>query len=408
MLRSQELKNELAKLRNEAKDLMNKEGVTAEDINNKAAEIDTLVAKINYFEKVEADEAAEAQNKIDNEKMNPIGNAGSGEKVNVKNAFAKVIAGKEVTAEEKAVITNIVIEGDPTKGGVAIPADVSTDIKAYQDSTRNFDIRPYITVEPVTTLTGNRPYATNQPQAVGFAPVDETAAIQKMYEPTFDKFAYNIQKYAGYIPVSNELLDDSAYGIYNYLVKWLAENELNTYAYQVMNGTGSKSAQGLLTEIAKTDGILKDRITKLTTAPTVDDFKSIFNVDLETVSGDNIIIFTNADGYQYLDTLKDSTKRYYMQPDVTKASGYTFLNKEIAKVPKMFLPTDATLGIPYIVGDLKQLYTLYNRNAMSVQSTNVGGDAWRNDTTELKGIFRFDGKIMPANVKAVKVLYAKF
>ena len=330
------------------------------------------------------------------------------EKVNIKNAFAKVVAGKETTQEEKAVIQNIVIEGDPTKGGVAIPADVSTDIKVYQDTTRNFDIRPYITVEPVSTLTGSRPYSTNQPQAVGFAPVDESKAIQAMYEPTFDKLAYTIQKYAGFIPVSNELLNDSTYGIYNYLVKWLAESELNTYCYQVFNGTGTKSAQGLLTEIAKTTGVLKDRISKMTTAPSVDDFKSIFNVDLETVSGDNVVIFTNADGYQYLDTLKDATKRYYMQPDATKASGNTFLNKEIVKVPKMFLPTDATLGIPYIVGDLKQLYTLYDRQAMSVQSTNVGGDSWRNDTSELKGIFRFDGKIMPANVEAVKVLYAKF
>ncbi|OOM76581.1 phage major capsid protein [Clostridium sp. BL-8] len=357
------------------------------------------IEKETFENKVNKGEAQQIENK---EQKKP-------EKVNIKNAFAKVVAGKETTSEERAVIKNIVIEGDPTKGGVAIPADVSTDIKTYQDTTRNFDIRPYITVEPVTTLTGSRPYSTNQPEASGFAPVDESKAIQEMYEPTFDKLAYTIQKYAGYIPVSNELLSDSTYGIYNYLVKWLGEGELNTYAYQVFNGVGTKSAQGLLTEVAKgATGILKDRITKMTTAPGVDDFKSIFNVDLETVSGDNIVIFTNADGYQYLDTLKDATKRYYMQPDPTKASGYAFLGKEIVKVPKKFLPTDATDGIPYIIGDLKQLYTLYDRQAMSVQSTNVGGDAWRTDTSELKGIFRFDGKIMPANIEAVKVLYAKF
>ena len=54
-----------------------------------------------------------------------------------------------------------------------------------------------------------------------------------------------------------------------------------------------------------------------------------------------------------------------------------------------------------------QLYTMYNREQMSVASTNIGGATWRNDTTELKGIFRFDGKIQPQNIQAVKVLLIK-
>ena len=44
---------------------------------------------------------------------------------------------------------------------------------------------------------------------------------------------------------------------------------------------------------------------------------------------------------------------------------------------------------------------------MSVQSTNIGGATWKTDTTQAKGIFRFDGKINPANIAAVKVLLAK-
>ncbi|NFV55878.1 phage major capsid protein, partial [Clostridium sporogenes] len=38
---SDELKQELQGLQNEAKSLINKEGVTAEDINNKSKEIET-------------------------------------------------------------------------------------------------------------------------------------------------------------------------------------------------------------------------------------------------------------------------------------------------------------------------------------------------------------------------------
>lgn len=408
MLRSQELKDEKKAILDNMENLK-----TLEEVKAANEKVDLLNAQIELAEKKEAEDAAEAQTKIDNGDMVPLDdNSKTSKNIDIKKIFAKVVAGKEVTAEEKAEIKNYVLEGDPKKGGVGVPPDVSTDIKQYQDSTRMFDIRPYITVDPVTTMSGSRPYPTNQPQASGFAPVDESKAIQALYEPTFDSMNYLIQKYGGYIPVTSELLEDDASGMYDYLVKWLAENELNTYAYQVFNGTGTKSAQGILTEIAKTEpvnGALNGRVEKITVAPTVDKFKSIINVDLETLTTDTIRIFTNADGYNYLDSLQDKQGRYYMQPDVTASTkGKKFLECEVVKIPKKFLPTDATAGIPFVTGDLRQLYTMYDRKLMSVQSSNVGGDAWRTDTTELKGVFRFDGKIQPQNVQAVKVLYAKF
>lgn len=401
MKKSDELKNKLEEIKNKAEKLEK-----AEEIKNAIQEIRDLKAQIELAEMQEREEAEQIENKISLKQAEEIKNKKT--KIDIKNTFAKAIIGRNLTNEEETEIKNLVVEGEKTKGGVAVPQDIVTDIRAYQDSTRMWDIRPYITVEPVGTMSGSRPYATNQPQASGFAPVEEGKAIQAMYEPTFDDLKYLITKYAGYIPITNELLEDNTANIYQYIVKWLAENELNTYAYQVFNGTGTKSAQGLLTEIAKENGILKTRIELLKVAPTIDKFKSIFNVDLETVTGDNIVIFTNADGYQYLDTLKDEQGRYYMQPDPTKKSGNVFLGREIVKVPKKFLPTDTTNGIPFIIGDLRQLYELFDRQLMSIQSTNVGGDAWRNDTTELKGIFRFDGKIKPDCIQAIKVLYAKF
>lgn len=416
MLLSQELKAKLDQLRIEANALMNKEGVTAEEINAKAAEIDTLKAKINYQEKVEADEAAAAQAKIDNGSMDPLDTTQKEHKnIDIKEVFAKAIAKKDLTDEENAAFKNLVIEGDPKKGGVAIPADISTDIKVYQDATRFFDIRPYVTIEPVETLKGSRPYATNQPEASGFASVDEGTDIQALYEPTFDSMDYQVRKYAGRLPATNELLDDSAYAIYNYLVKWLGENELNTYAYQIFNGTGTKSAQGIITEATKDGGALVSRTEKIKTVYTkssdfIDKFIDVIDVDLETLVSDNIKIHTNSNGWAYIRKLKNAQGDYYLQKDVSVKSGKTFLDCEAIKVPKKFLGniTDgADTLVPFIIGDLRQLYTMYDRKLMSVQSTNVGGEAWVKDLTELKGIFRFDGKIMPSNVQAVKILLIK-
>ncbi len=405
---SDELRQQLEQIKVEAKALAIKDGIKADEINAKADEIEVIEAKIKIQEKIEAESEEEVKNKTKN-----LENKGDN-KVMDKMIIAKAIAGT-ATAEEMLEVKNLVLENDRTKGGVAIPPDITTDIKVYQDSTRMFDIRKYINVEPVTTLKGSRPYSVNQPEASGFASVDEGADIQALYEPTFDDLSYNVRKYAGFIPLTNELLADSTANILAFITKWIAENELNSYAYQVLNGTGVKSAQGIVTEATSTTGALVDRTEKVTT-PFANDkaaikkFKTIFNVDLETVTGDNICIFTNADGYDYLDGLMDNFGKPYLQPDVTVKSGFTFLGREIVKLPKKFLSNvvDGTDTLtPFVIGDLKQLYTMYDREQLSIASTNIGGATWRNDTTELKGIVRFDGKIQPANTKAVKVLLVK-
>jgi len=415
MLKSAEMKQELEVLKNSAKVLIGNKEAKVEDITAKNTEIETLQAKISMQEGLEADEAAELEAKNNSILIGGKGKSKGGKEPMDKLVFAKAIIGT-ASADEMSQIKNLVLEGDRTKGGVAIPSDIVTEIKVYQDATRMFDIRPYLTIEPVSTLKGSRPYAVNQPEAAGFASVDEGGDIQALYEPTFDELAYLVRKYAGYIPLTNELLADSTANIYAYIVKWIAENELNTYAYQVLNGTGVKSAQGIMTEATTpSTGALLTRTEEIATVYAtavafIKKLKTTFNVDLETVVGDNIKIFTNADGYDYIDGLMDTYGKPYLQPDVTVKSGFTFLGREIIKLPKKFLANvvvDINTLTPFIIGDLKQLYTMYDRALMSVASTNIGGDTWRNDTTELKGIFRFDGKLQPQNIQAVKILLIK-
>ncbi|AGY77983.1 phage major capsid protein [Clostridium autoethanogenum] len=407
MKKSDELKKELQELKDSAEKL-----TVAKEITDKIEEIKAVKAKITLAEMEEAEAKAEAESKTkdveDKTKKTELKDK------NLGLIVAKAIAGKEMTdAEAKAFkeIRNTVIEGDRTKGGVVITPDVSTKIIEYQDATRNFDIRPYINVEPVGTMTGTRPIANNIPQAAGFPSLDEDAEIQEMYEPTFEDMSYTVRKYGGFIPLTSELLEDSAENILAFITKWLGENELNTYAYQIFNGTGVKSAQGIMTE-AKVGGALESRLESINTAPDIKKFKHIFNVDLESVSNDNLVIFTNCEGYDYLDSLEDAQGHSYLQPDATKQSGFTFLGREIVKVPKKFL-ADVVTGtgetavtqVPFIMGSLTDLYTMFDRKVMSLESSNVGGDAWRKDRTEVKGVFRFDGKLL--NKNAIKVLLAK-
>lgn len=398
MTKSDMIKAKIEELRNTANTLMDKEGVTAEELTDIQNQIKAEKKKLEIQLGIEED----IRNQAGSSLPEATEITGSQDKPDLGEIVAKAIVGT-ASREELAEIKNLMQEGVGEKGGVLVPDDVKTKIIALQR--KSFDIRKYVDTEKTSVLKGSRVKEKNEPEAAGFASVDEGAAIQKLHEPTLEEVEYAIRKYAGYIPITNELLADTPENLLTFILKWMAKNELNTYAYQVFNGTGTKSAEGIMKAIG-TDGKLISRVQELDGAPTIKTFKTIFNKGLEEVDSDNIVIFTNADGYDYIDGLEDGNKKSYLQPDATKASGNAFLGKEIVKVPTKFLAAvtkNSKDYTPFIIGDLKLLYTMYDREQLLIESTKIGGDAWRNDTTEIKGAFRFDGKIN-GDIKAVKIL----
>lgn len=407
MKKSDLIRANIENLKEEAKELVNKTDATLEDLNaidNKiAVEEKKLEIQLKNEEKEraaasegatnlpEATAGVTEENKIDNKERNRV--------------LALAICGK-ASQSDLAKISNLLQEGEDSKGGLLVPPDIKTKIIELQR--KQFDIRKYVKIEPTKVQKGSRPKQKNEPQASGFASVDEGAEIQALHEPEIESVEYAIRKYSGYIPITNELLDDSPENILAFVIDWMSKNELNTYAYQIFNGSGLKAAEGILNSI-KTGGKLETRVVKLETAPTLKDFKRILNLNLEEVESDNIKIFTNGSGYSYIDELEDGFGRPLLQPDVTKESGYAFLGKEAVKVPTKFLKQvvlDDVEYTPYIIGDLELLYTMYDRDDLLIETTTVGGTAWRTGTTEVKGTFRFDGKIN-GDIKSVVVMLAK-
>lgn len=395
MKKSDQIKAEIAKLKNKSQEAINREDITAEELRSIKNEIEVLNEKLEMQISLE--------NEI-GEEGSPIENHEIGEKpVNIGNIFAKAIMNKPLSKEESGKIANLMQEGTDINGGFLVPADVRTKIIELQRN--EFDIRNYISIEPTTADEGSRPKQKNEPEAQGFASLDEGKEIQELHEIEFDRATYKIRKYAGYIPVTSELIEDSPENVLNVVTKWMAKNELNTYNYQTFMGTGTKSAEGILNNLG-TGGKLESRVIILDRIPTLKDFKDIFNIELENIPDDNIKILVNGKGYGFIDGLLDGNKRSYLQPDSTKKSGKIFLGYETVKVPTKFL-NQVELGgkkyTPYIVGNLEALYTMYDRNRLSIESTRVGGSSWRNDTTEVKGIFRFDGKIN-GDIESISIL----
>ena len=135
-----------------------------------------------------------------------------------------------------------------------------------------------------------------------------------------------------------------------------------------------------------------------------DDIKKALNVTLGAAFKNSSSIITNDDGFQWLDTLKDSDGKYLLQPMVTDASQYKLFNKIVHVIPNDDMPSDvATKGkrkIPFIIGDLKEGIVLFDRKKVTITSSNiaVAGElnAFEQNLTLWRAIEREDVKVKDA------------
>ena len=232
-----------------------------------------------------------------------------------------------------------------------------------------------VDVENVTTNKGQRTFK-KRAQQTGFSKVSEGGKIGAGATPQFERISYEIEKYAGYFPVTSELLADSDANITNVLIQWIGDES---------RVTRNKMILGVLDT--------KDK----TAIKGIDDIKKALNVTLGQAFKPTSSIITNDDGLQWLDTLKDSDGDYLLQPNPTKPTemrlGAGATTVPVFVVPNADLPT-ATNKVPMIIGDLKEAVKFFDRNQMSILSSNIAsiGDlnAYEMDLTLFRAIERED------------------
>ena len=111
-------------------------------------------------------------------------------------------------------------EGTGTDGGYTVPEDVETRIQELREA--KFSLEQLVDVEAVSTMSGQRTYKTRA-QKKGFSKVGEKSKISKIDGPAFSRIKYTIEKYAGYLPITNELLEDSDENLVKTILEWLAD-----------------------------------------------------------------------------------------------------------------------------------------------------------------------------------------
>lgn len=255
-------------------------------------------------------------------------------------------------------------------GGFIVPTDEQTKINELKRALN--PLSALVRVENVNTMSGTR-VLEKASDMTPFASVAELAAIGEIDGPKFTQVKYAIKKFAGILPISEELLADSDQNLLAYVNGWLAKKSVATENAQIL-------------------AVLKT----LTKAPltNLDGIKELLNVTLDPTISLMSSVLTNQDGFNFLDKQKDTEGRYLLQPNPLDSTQKLLFGKPVTVVSNKVLPTDTSVAstkkAPVIIGSFTDAVVLFDRQATTLTGTSVGGDAWKRDSYDVKAVTRID------------------
>lgn len=252
-------------------------------------------------------------------------------------------------------------DGLTTVGAEAvIPVDRITKPEKQPETV--VDLRQHVGRVPVTTGTGSYPILrANKNKMISVAELAKNPALAN---PEFTKVNYEIETYRGYIPVSQESLDDSDIDLGGLVAESIQRQSLNT--------SNAEIAAKLQTATAKT-------------VTTIDDLKDIVNVAIDPAYAVKFI--ASQSFFNELDKMKDNDGRYLLQQDVTVASGYKLLGREVVVMADDVIGKKAGDKVAF-VGDPSLFAKYFDRQQASVRwvDNDVYGQL-------LAGFIRFDVEV---------------
>ncbi|MFT8867925.1 phage major capsid protein [Liquorilactobacillus nagelii] len=255
--------------------------------------------------------------------------------------------------------------------GLTIPQDIETQI---HELVRQYDaLQQYVNVESVSTQTGSRVWE-KWTDVTPLADLDdETATIGDNDDPHMTLIKYAIHRYAGITTATNSLLKDSDQNILAWLTQWIARKTIvtrNNAIIAKMNAAPTKPT------IAKFDDVI-----------------DMINTSVDPAIKSTSFLMTNVSGCNELCKVKDALGNYLLQPNSAQPDIMMARGKRVVMVADKWLPNSGTAAepvYPLYYGDLSQAVTLFDRENMSLLTTNIGGGAFEKDQTKVRVIDRFD------------------
>lgn len=354
------------------------DSVTAEELQKIKNERDTAKMKRDMFKEQYTEARASEVANMSEEEKKPLTENEEEVKANFVKDFKNLVRGRYQNLLDSKT------DHSGSDAGLTIPQDIRTAINTL---VRQYDsLQEYVNVENVTTLTGSRVYE-KWTDITGLANIDDEAGkIADIDDPKLSLIKYTIKRYAGISTVTNSLLADSAENILAWLSGWIAKKVVVTR---------NKAILGV--------------VDKLPTKPTLTKWDDIIDLEakVDPAIKQTSFFLTNTSGFTALKKVKNALGDYLMERDVKSPTGYSIAGFAVKEISDRWLPNASSGVMPLYFGDLKQAVTLFDRQQMSLLSTNIGGGAFETDTTKVRVIDRFDvvatdtEAFVPASFKAI-------
>lgn len=354
------------------------DSVTAEELQAIKNERDTAKMKRDMFKEQYTEARANEVVNMSEEDKKPLTKNEEEVKAGFVKDFKNLVRGRYQNLLDSKT------DHSGSDAGLTIPQDIQTAIHTLVSQYDS--LQEYVNVENVTTLTGSRVYE-KWTDITGLANIDDEAGkIADIDDPKLSLIKYTIKRYAGISTVTNSLLADSAENILAWLSGWIAKKVV----------------------VTRNKAIL-EAIATLPTKPTLTKWDDIIDLQakVDPAIKQTSFFLTNTSGFTALKKVKNALGDYLMERDVKSPTGYSIAGFAVKEVADRWLANASGGAMPLYFGDLKQAVTLFDRQQMSLLSTNIGGGAFETDTTKVRVIDRFDvvatdtEAFVPASFKAI-------
>ena len=328
--------------------------------------------------KEQRDQAKQRRNALKDQ----LNEARAAEVVKMHDEDKKPLTDSELSMKDKFVkeFKDMVTTGTSGtgNGGLTIPDDIRTTINTL---VRQYaSLQNLVRVESVTTESGSRVYEKFS-DIKPLASLDgETDAIGDNDDPELTTIKYLIKRYAGITTVTNTLLKETAENIIAWLSTWIARKVVVTRNQAIL--------------------AVMNKASKKPTIAKFDDIKDLELTALDPAINATSSFLTNQSGFAVLAKVKNAMGNYLVQRDPTSPEIYRIGGKPVTVVADRWLP-DVSSAHPLYYGDFKQAITLFDRENMSLMTTNVGAGAFEHDETKIRVIDRFDVEQVDGDAYAV-------
>ncbi len=345
-------------------------GKKLEDAKAAKEELRDLQAQFDILADLEDGDAQQAQDDAQKGKGKVAGAADAAKQQ--VTAFVNAIKAahrKQPVSGEDREILNAMSEGSDEDGGLTVPKDVKTKIKELRRS--EDALETLVNVEHVSTNSGSRVIEREADQTP-FDNVEEAAEFPEESTPQFDNIDYKIHKKGGILKVTRELIQDSAENIMGYLKKWISKKAKATRNFLIIKKI-KEICNGLEVPVKG-----------------LDDLKDIFNVMLDPAIAAGAVVLTNQSGFNFLDKLKDERGDYILQKDPTQSTRRLLFGIYPVKVVSHKTFHNIAGKAPVVCGDLKEAITIFDRETLTIDITDLAAGAWERDQTSIKVRERLD------------------